>query len=46
MKSFRLDIDSIEVIERALASYDGALIVVSHDPAFVKAIGCNREISL
>ena len=41
-----LDIDSIEVIERALASYDGALIVVSHDPAFVKAIGCNREISL
>ncbi len=41
-----LDIDSIEVIERALASYDGALIVVSHDPAFVQAIGCSREISL
>ena len=41
-----LDIASLEVIETALRDYDGALIVVSHDPAFVKAIGCEREISL
>ncbi len=41
-----LDIASIEVIEAALREYDGALIVVSHDPAFIEAIGCSREISL
>jgi ATPase subunit of ABC transporter with duplicated ATPase domains len=41
-----LDIASIEVIETALREYDGALVVVSHDPAFIEAIGCNREIVL
>jgi ATPase subunit of ABC transporter with duplicated ATPase domains len=41
-----LDIDSIETIEQALIAYDGALIVVSHDPAFIAAIGCNRQIAL
>jgi ATPase subunit of ABC transporter with duplicated ATPase domains len=41
-----LDIDSIEVIEQALIAYDGALIVVSHDPVFVETIGCTREIAL
>ncbi|RYZ14184.1 MAG: ABC-F family ATP-binding cassette domain-containing protein [Alphaproteobacteria bacterium] len=41
-----LDIDSIELIEAAMRAYDGALAVVSHDPAFVEAIGCTREIVL
>ena len=39
-----LDIASIEIIEAALCEYDGALMVVSHDPAFVAAIGCQRVI--
>jgi ATPase subunit of ABC transporter with duplicated ATPase domains len=41
-----LDIASIEVIEDALREYDGALMVVSHDPAFIEAIGCTRRIEL
>ncbi len=41
-----LDIDSIEVIEQALIAYDGALIVVSHDPVFIETIGCVRQIRL
>ena len=41
-----LDIASIEVIEAALRDYDGALMVVSHDPAFIEAIGCRRDIAL
>jgi ATPase subunit of ABC transporter with duplicated ATPase domains len=41
-----LDIASIEIIEAALRQYDGALVVVSHDPAFVQAIGCERVIRL
>jgi ATPase subunit of ABC transporter with duplicated ATPase domains len=34
-----LDIDSIEILEQALREFDGALLVVSHDPAFLAAIG-------
>lgn len=32
-----LDIHSIEALERALGNYPGALVLVSHDDAFVKA---------
>jgi ATPase subunit of ABC transporter with duplicated ATPase domains len=39
-----LDISSIEIIEAALREYNGALMVVSHDPAFIAAIGCQRVI--
>ena len=41
-----LDLDSIEMLEAALRGYDGALLVVSHDPAFLEAIGIEREIAL
>ncbi|MBV1689412.1 ATP-binding cassette domain-containing protein [Novosphingobium sp. G106] len=41
-----LDIDSVEVIEAALRSYDGAILAVSHDPAFLEAIGVTRTIEL
>jgi ATPase subunit of ABC transporter with duplicated ATPase domains len=39
-----LDMESVEILEAALAGYDGALLVVSHDRAFLEAIGVEREI--
>lgn len=41
-----LDLDSIAAVEAALRGYDGALLVVSHDPDFLDAIGIEREIRL
>lgn len=41
-----LDIASIEAVEAALMSFDGALLVVSHDADFLTAIGIEREIAL
>lgn len=41
-----LDVPSIEVLEDALAGFDGALLVVSHDPAFLTAIGVERTVTL
>jgi ATPase subunit of ABC transporter with duplicated ATPase domains len=41
-----LDLASIEELETALSEFDGALIVVSHDQAFLQAIGIEREITL
>ncbi len=41
-----LDLASIEELETALARFDGALIAVSHDQAFLRAIGVAREIRL
>jgi len=41
-----LDLDSIAVIENALADYGGALLVVSHDDDFLQAIGVTRRIGL
>ncbi|MEP9379271.1 ABC-F family ATP-binding cassette domain-containing protein [Aquabacter sp. CN5-332] len=41
-----LDIDSIEAVEEGLSAYDGALLVVSHDEAFLANIGISRRLCL
>ncbi|OKO76130.1 ABC transporter [Bradyrhizobium sp. NAS80.1] len=41
-----LDIVSIEAVEAGLRAYDGALLVVSHDEAFLHAIGVTRRLDL
>ncbi|MCX8997997.1 ATP-binding cassette domain-containing protein [Rhizobiaceae bacterium BDR2-2] len=41
-----LDIESVETVEAGLRAYDGALVVVSHDEAFLEAIGMTRRLEL
>lgn len=41
-----LDVESIETVEAGLRAYDGALLVVSHDEAFLEAIGIVRRLVL
>ena len=41
-----LDIDSIEILEHALAGFKGGILAVSHDDRFLKAIGCEQGINL
>ncbi len=41
-----LDIDAIEAVEAGLRAYDGALLVVTHDNAFLEAIGITRQLEL
>ncbi|MBF0664064.1 MAG: ABC-F family ATP-binding cassette domain-containing protein [Brevundimonas sp.] len=41
-----LDLDSLAAVEAALVAYDGALVVVSHDPDFLGAIGVERSLEL
>ena len=41
-----LDIHSIAAIETGLNAYDGALLVVSHDEAFLHTIGVSRRVEL
>lgn len=41
-----LDIESIEAVEAGLRAYDGALVIVSHDEAFLDAVGITRRIEL
>jgi len=44
--SNHLDLESIEALEAALAGYDGALLIASHDQAFLEAVGVWRSINL
>ena len=41
-----LDLASIAAVEAGLAAFDGALLVVSHDAAFLDNIGVTRRLSL
>lgn len=41
-----LDIQSVEILTRAVSEYQGTLIVVSHDQTFTQEIDINREIIL
>lgn len=41
-----LDLASIELLEAALKHWTGALLLISHDEAFHKAIGAQRRIDL
>ncbi len=40
------DLDSIAAVEAALRGYDGAMLVVSHDPDFLKAVGVQQRLRL
>lgn len=44
--SNHLDIEAVETLEAALNGYDGAVLVVSHDQAFLDRIGIERSYSL
>lgn len=41
-----LDLRTIQALEAALIAYDGALLVISHDEAFLENIGVERTIRL
>ena len=41
-----LDLSGIEALESALTAYDGAVLVVSHDQAFLKSFGPDRVVQL
>lgn len=41
-----LDLDGLAALEDVLNGYDGALVVVSHDRAFVEAIGVERVVEV
>lgn len=41
-----LDIASLEAVEAGLRAYDGALIIVSHDEAFLCRVGITRRLGV
>lgn len=41
-----LDVESVEAMEARLRSYDGAILLVSHDETFMTNIGIGRRVSL
>ncbi|MFN4025274.1 MAG: ABC-F family ATP-binding cassette domain-containing protein [Hyphomonas sp.] len=41
-----LDISSLEAVEAGLRAYDGALVLVSHDEAFLERAGISRRLEI
>ncbi|HET8527277.1 MAG TPA: ABC-F family ATP-binding cassette domain-containing protein [Gaiellaceae bacterium] len=41
-----LDVEAIEELERALAGYDGTVVLVTHDRVFLERFGATRTIEL
>ena len=41
-----LDVPAIEQLEAALADFPGTLVVVSHDRAFLDAVGIDRTLAV
>lgn len=41
-----LDTDAIEVLERAVANFDGALLIVSHDERFLAAVNVEQSLTI
>lgn len=41
-----LDLESLATLEAGLNAYDGAILVISHDPTFLERIGVSRTIDL
>jgi ATPase subunit of ABC transporter with duplicated ATPase domains len=41
-----LDVEAIEELERALATYDGTVVLVTHDRRFLEAVAPTRTIDL
>ncbi|MFA0809842.1 ATP-binding cassette domain-containing protein [Microbulbifer epialgicus] len=41
-----LDLDSRQLLERALRDFPGTFLIASHDPAFIEAIGVNGQLKL
>jgi ATPase subunit of ABC transporter with duplicated ATPase domains len=41
-----LDVEAIEELERALAGYDGTLLLVTHDRVFLERFGATRTIEM
>jgi ATPase subunit of ABC transporter with duplicated ATPase domains len=41
-----LDLEAIEQLELALASYEGAVVLISHDRRFLDAFGASQTLEL
>ena len=41
-----LDVEAIEELERALAAYEGTVLLVTHDRVFLERFGATRTIAL
>jgi ATPase subunit of ABC transporter with duplicated ATPase domains len=41
-----LDLASLQMLEETLHDYQGTLMLVSHDPDFVQAVGVTHELAL